>query len=190
MKQGPGYDTGLSDAQLVHLYVESGRAESFNEIVRRHIRRVRAMIYQMVLNDADADDLTQEVFVKAMRGLPAFKGRADFSTWLYRITMNTTYRFLKKRTASPVELQKELPENRDEWLGTPDKMLAARELDGKISEAIASLTPPLRGAIVLLCLQQMDPKSAARIERCPVSTMYWRLHEARRILKERLGKYL
>jgi RNA polymerase sigma-70 factor (ECF subfamily) len=62
---------------------------------------VRSMLYQMVLNDADADDLTQEVFLRVVRGLGQFDGRARFPTWLYRIVMNTARTFLGKKGKSP-----------------------------------------------------------------------------------------
>jgi RNA polymerase sigma-70 factor (ECF subfamily) len=87
-----------ADEHLVRQYVESGELRLFDTLVRRHIAKVRAMIYPMVLNDADADELTQEVFCRVIDGIHSFNHRAAFATWLPRITMNTTCNFLKRRT--------------------------------------------------------------------------------------------
>ena len=91
-----------SDKQLIELFRESGRRDAIDELMRRHLGRVRSTVFQMVRSDSDADDLTQEVFLRAVRGVETFDCRAEFSTWLYRVAMNTTYTFLKRRSRSPV----------------------------------------------------------------------------------------
>ena len=79
-----------------------GDREAFGRLVRRHQRRVYAAALHILGNHSDADDATQETFVKAFRGLPQFDGRADFFTWLYRITVNTALNTLRggKRAVS------------------------------------------------------------------------------------------
>ena len=71
-----------SDEQLVERFRDSGDLGHFDELVRRHIGPVRRMAFSMVLNHADADDLTQEVFLRVARGIGNFRGQAKFSTWL------------------------------------------------------------------------------------------------------------
>lgn len=88
----------VGDEQLLEKYEESGELRYFDALTRRHIGKVRSMIYPMVLNDADADELTQEVFCRVIDGIHSFNHRAAFATWLPRITMNTTCNFLKRRT--------------------------------------------------------------------------------------------
>jgi RNA polymerase sigma-70 factor (ECF subfamily) len=179
----------LNDEEIAVRYRESGDSGLLEELVVRHIAAVRAMIYPMVLNDADADDLTQEVFIRASRGLVRFKARSRFRTWLYRIAMNTTYSFLKRRARNPVVPHADPPERQDAG-AAPDSVMAARELDGEIGEALASLSPRLRAAIGLTAIQGMPVRDAAAVEGCLPATMYWRVHEARRILKGRLGEYM
>jgi len=72
----------VTDEHLLGKYAESGELRYFDLLVRRHIGKVRAMIYPMVLNDADADELTQEVFLRVVGSIQGFKGQSAFSTWL------------------------------------------------------------------------------------------------------------
>ena len=72
-----------------------GDREAFGRLVRRHQRRVYAAALHILGNHSDADDVTQETFVRAYRGLATFDGRADFFTWLYRITVNTALNALR-----------------------------------------------------------------------------------------------
>jgi RNA polymerase sigma-70 factor (ECF subfamily) len=147
------------------------------------------MLYQMVLDSSLADDLTQEVFLRVIRGLSTFGGRAKFSTWLYRVAMNAARSFLAGRRRSPVDFHPELPERAQTRNPQPECAAMVAELESAVEDALGELSPPLRGAIVLTSLQRFDVKEAARIEGCATATMYWRIHEARRQLRKRLAKY-
>jgi len=175
----------LNDEQLVDCFRTTEKMEHFDELVRRHIAKVRSMTYAMVLNDADADELTQEVFMRVVRSIQRFKRKARFSTWLHRITMNTTYGFLKKRGRSPLAQVVELPDQPDP-IGDPSDAVARNETESRVNEALASLSPPLRAAITLTAIQGMSPADAARAEGCLTATMYWRIHEARRLMRAKL----
>src|SRR3954466_1921848 len=86
-------DPGGEDADLDR--ARRGDREAFGRLVRRHQRRVYAAALHILGNHSDADDATQETFVKAFRALTTFDGRADFFTWLYRITVNTALNTLR-----------------------------------------------------------------------------------------------
>lgn len=148
------------------------------------------MLHQMVLDPSLADDLTQEVFLRVIRGLSTFGGRAKFSTWLYRVAMNTARGFLAGQSRSPVGFHPDLPERAQTRNPQPECAAMEAELESAVEDALGQLSPTLRGAIVLTSLQSFDTKEAARIEGCTTATMYWRIHEARRQLKKRLAKYL
>jgi RNA polymerase sigma-70 factor (ECF subfamily) len=179
-----------TDEQLVASYRDSGQAEALEELVGRYIARIRGMTYQIVLDRPAADDLTQEVFLRVVRGLSTFNGRSKFSTWLYRLAMNTTRSYLLQRKRSPVAIHPDLPETAQARHSQPECAAMEAELETAVDAALAELSPKLRAAIVLTSLERFDVKEAARIEGCTAATMYWRIHEARRQLKKRLGKYL
>jgi RNA polymerase sigma-70 factor (ECF subfamily) len=176
---------GVGDEQLVDLFVNSGEMRHFNELVCRHISKVRSMIYPIVLNNADADDLTQEVFVRVARSISGFRKRAGFSTWLHRIAMNTTYSFLRKKSRNPVDNNIEAAEQADNS-SDPSGAMMTKETDSQISRALACLSASLRSAITLTAIHGMNVKEAAAAEGCLAATMYWRVHEARKRLRGKL----
>ena len=150
--------TELSDEVLVTRFREVGCEDSASELVRRHLRRVRAMIFPMVLDHTVADDLAQETFLRAWRGLNGFRAESKFSTWLTRIAWNVVHDEVARHERRPQSLHEADPVvvgNR------PDAALLHRELDEQIQTALAELTPKLRAAIVLTGLQQLSPEDAA-----------------------------
>ena len=177
----------LSDEVLVTRFQKLGCVDAASELVRRHLRRVRAVIFPMVLDHAVADDLAQETFLRAWRGLNGFRAEAKFSTWLTRIAWNVVQDEVARRDRLPSSLHEADPV---ETTNQPDAVLLHRELDEQIQAALAELSPKLRAAIVLTGIQQLSPEEAAELEGCTVSTMYWRIHEARRLLEQRLARYL
>lgn len=177
-----------TDEQLIATYRNTGRRDVLDQLVQSNVSMVRSTVYQMVLDEALADDLTQEVFVRALIGLSSFNGRSRFSTWLYRVAMNTTHSYLRRQSRSPVEYRTEIPETADND-HLPEQAAMQEELEDEVAAALAELSPKLRAAIVLTSLQQIEIKEAAKIENCSRATMYWRIHEARRQLKNRLEKH-
>jgi RNA polymerase sigma-70 factor (ECF subfamily) len=179
-----------TDEELIGAFRESGDARILSGLVREHVPRVRTMIFRMVLNESDADDLTQEVFLRAFRGIAKFRGTSMFSTWLYQIAMNATRSFLSQRKRPRPMPEEMLADQTDATSATPEQLAIAGELDGAVTAAIGSLPAHLRAAVVLTILQGMDVREAAKIERCATATMYWRVHKARNILKKLLEKHL
>ena len=178
----------LADEQLVARSQASGCAESLDELLRRHLRKVRSLVFSMVLNHSRADDLTQEVFLRAIRGLKGFRAEAKFSTWLFRIAWNVLQdeRSQRETAFDDAKPLGALASSSD----SPDRVALQRELDQQIEAGLAGLSPKLRAAIVLTSLQQLSAEEAAKLEGCSTATMYWRIHEARRQLQARLANYL
>jgi RNA polymerase sigma-70 factor, ECF subfamily len=180
----------VEDSELIDSYRATGCRDSLDELARRYLGRMRNVVYQMVLDDEAADDLTQEVMLRALRGLANFNGQAAFSTWIYRIAMNTVYSFLARRRQSPLCFPGELPESVDDAADSPELAAMQAELDGRIAQALDNLSPKLRAAIVLTTLHHWSPAQAAEIEGCSTGTMYWRIHEARAQLQGQLATWL
>ena len=143
------------------------------------------MIYAMVLNDADADDLTQEVFLRAVNHISRFGARSRFSTWLYRITMNTTKNFIRRKGRDRLELRDTAPERTDPQ-PQPEAQLMAKEQGHVLRDALARLPLPLRSAFSLVVIQGLTPREAAHAERCFLSTIYRRVKAARAELSKTL----
>ena len=89
-------DDEPSDITLVEL-AQQGDIEAYEQLVERYHARIYSLTYQMTSNREDAEDLTQEIFIKALQALPKFKGKSSFYTWLYRIGINKTINYRKKR---------------------------------------------------------------------------------------------
>jgi len=174
-----------SDEQLVSDFQQTGDRACLEALIKQHIGKVRAMIYPMVLNHADADDLTQEVFIRVVRAIGGFRSTARFSTWLYRIAMNTATDFLRKKQRRPLT-EDDLSTLVDQK-ALPPGQLTDREADIQITAALALLRPCLRAALTLTAIHGLEPAEAARIEGCATATMYWRIHQARRLLQKKLG---
>src|SRR6185436_7674460 len=170
---------------------------AFGRLVRRHQRRVYAAALHILGNHSDADDETQETFVKAFRGLPTFDGRADFFTWLYRITVNTALNTLRGGKRGAALSQRGGAEaahvgGRPEALGhhVPDPaQKAQRNADvQRVLAAIAELSASLRVTLVLATIEELPHKQIAEILEIPEGTVAWRVNEARRLLRQRLDQ--
>lgn len=178
-----------ADEALVSAYQADRCQHSLDELLRRHLPRVRSMALSMLLDDAVADDVTQDVFVRVVRGLVGFRQAALFSTWLYRIAWNVIQDAAARRPAV-IGLTDDFGLEDVRSCERPTDELLRNELHQQIELALAKIAPSLRAAIVLTTLQGMSAQEAADLEGCPVGTMYWRMSEARRLLQERLRKYL
>ena len=174
----------------------NGDREAFGRLVRRHQKRVYAAALHILGNHSDADDATQETFVKAFRGLPQFDGRADFFTWLYRITVNTALNTLRGGKRGSALSQKSGAEaahvgGRPESLGqnAPDPAQKAQTTGEiqRVLEAISELSPSLRVTLVLATIEDLPHKQIAEILEIPEGTVAWRVNEARRLLRQRLA---
>lgn len=170
-----------------------GDREAFGKLVRSYHRRVYMTAYRMMGNHDDANDVVQDAFVRAMRGLPSFDGRSDFFTWLYRIVINVALNHLrqrKRRRTVPLE-QVVLPESMvRETDGDPRRRLELKRMTAEIGQAMDDLPDTLRATLTLVVLEGFAYRDAAEILECSEGTVAWRVHEARQRLLVRLGKYL
>ncbi|MCA9678975.1 MAG: sigma-70 family RNA polymerase sigma factor [Kofleriaceae bacterium] len=173
-----------------------GDRDAFGALVRRYQRRVYATALHILGSHGDADDVTQETFVRAYRAIGQFDGRADFFTWLYRITVNTSLNHVRsgKRVAALAEAgatEADHAGGRPEALGapqhTPLEWLTMTEDVRRVLETVAGLSETLRITLILATVEQLPYKQIAEILEVPEGTVAWRVNEARRLLRERLG---
>jgi RNA polymerase sigma-70 factor (ECF subfamily) len=184
---------GDEDSDLAR--ARTGDRDAFGALVLKYQRRVYAAAIHILGNHADADDVVQDTFVRAYRGLASFDGRADFFTWLYRICVNTALNALRsgkrgKALADKGGAEAEHIGGRPESLGmapADPAVQAARtaEVHGVLA-AIAELSPPLRVTIVMATIEALPHKQIAEILEVPEGTVAWRVNEARKLLRARL----
>lgn len=172
---------------------QQGDMDAYNQLILRHQGKIYAMILNMIRNDADAWDLSQDVFIKAWKALPSFENRSLFSTWLFRITHNVVYDWVRKRKIeSSGELNDEIF-NRDRidlsaktapaLIESPDEALSNSELRIKIGAALEKISPEHREVVILKDVQGLSYKEIADVMECTLGTVMSRLFYARQKLQ-------
>lgn len=187
------------DAALVERALQQDLA-AFEQLVNKYQRKIVGFALRM-LNDADeADDVAQEVFVKAWRSLESFRGASSFSTWLYRITTNLCIDRARKRKRSPQQafsLDEAGGEDEDSEqreiadLSQEPTLLAEREeLRLQVRATIAAMPEKMRTVLVMFDMQGIPYEDIARSLQIPVGTVKSRLFHARAELERRLRPYM
>lgn len=172
-----------TDEELIEAHWR-GEDAAVEVLVARHLGRIRSLLFQLVLDRDEADELTQDVFVSVARNLDRFRGEAAFGTWLHQIAVNTARQAARRTRTRRKELYVQARSSATS--ATPDVDLIRSEQCDGVQRALAKLSLPLRSAVVLTVMQGLSAVEAAEIEGCPVGTMYWRVHEARRLLRDEL----
>lgn len=171
-----------SDSQLITEFL-AGNEQGFEELVKRYQGYVINIVYSLSGDAEYADDIAQEVFIKVYRNLGSFRQEASFSTWLYRITVNTAYNYLKSRKRYvPLDNIPEIP--KVETL--PATELEYKEKQEIIKNAIAKLPFKYRTVVALKDIEGLSYEEIAGILNCSIGTVESRLFRARAILKNTL----
>jgi RNA polymerase sigma-70 factor, ECF subfamily len=158
---------GIDDYALVRS-VLAGEKDAYGLLVTRHSQTVFRVAFRITEDEADADEVVQETFLRAYRKLQDFDARSSFGTWIYRIAMNCALDVLKKRksqTPVPIteEYDSEIPSVQvaDRAAG-PDRLLLSRELETRTHAAMEKLTPTERIAFVMRHMEQRSTVEIAR----------------------------
>ena len=157
-----------------------GDLTGFEELVRRHQQMIHALTYRMTGSQSDAEDLAQEIFIQAFRKLDKFRGDSQFSTWLYRIGINTCLNW-KKSQQRRAQLHHEWAEQPAETTNRND------DVSSRVQEALLTLPPKQRAAVILTTYEGLNHAEAARALRCSETTVSWRVFTARKKLKRLLA---
>ncbi len=171
---------------------------AFDQIVRLYADRIYNYVRRMVGNPQDAEDITQEVFIRAYQGLPSFDGRASFSTWLYRIATNLCidHRRRQSRRVQTVPYHRDESDEEDGDWEFPDTsqpsaldMLLTRELQAVVDEAIDALSPKLKTVLLLYDVEGLSYEQIAQALRIPMGTVKSRLFAAREQIRRAVEAY-
>lgn len=165
------------------LYLSSSVAEKekmAQAMFTQHYPLVYRLAYSLCGHEAEAQDIAQDVFIAALKGLSTFRGEAKLGTWLYRITTRITGRHLARRARYP-------------WVDAPIDHVANHDradadiVTKELVQAIAKLSLPLRTVLSLVAIEGLSHQVAADVLDVPVGTIWSRLHNARKQLAAQLG---
>jgi RNA polymerase sigma-70 factor (ECF subfamily) len=186
-----------TDHDLIAL-AASGSEKAYRELLDRYQRPVFSLIYRMVRDREQAEDLAQETFVKVFNHIESFNPKYKFSSWIFKIASNLTIDALRKKdlktvsldgsrnaeTADEVDATRITVESRDE---NPEEFLEAKELGQEIERAIGQLRPEYRQAILLRHVEGRPYEEIAEIMGVPLGTVKTFIHRARGELRETLA---
>lgn len=177
---------------------QAGNRDAFDELVFLHRDQVYAAAWQLTRNTDDALDVTQEVFLRAFRALPSFKGQSKFSTWLHRIVLNTSVDYVRRERRHRKNVSEtEFEPGEDGQPGRtppPDaaspaeqrERVYAAELQRRVNLALADLSGRQREVFLLRYMQDLNLKEIAEAIRCSEGAVKRHLHRAQLRLRELL----
>lgn len=188
----------LSDQELVE-QIKAGEEAPIEALLGRYQDKVYRLALSFTKNPADAEEVLQDVFLTVYRKIASFEGRSAFSTWLYRITVNTALMKLRGRGPVQESIDEYLPQfTKDgrharmavDFTQGPDEQLLRKEREWVLREAIEALPPDYKVVLVLRDLEGLSNEEVAEIVGASVLAVKARLHRARLALRGRLERYV
>jgi RNA polymerase sigma-70 factor, ECF subfamily len=181
------------DAALV-ARVQQGEIDVFEELVRRHSRRIFGALAGLVGNIDDARDATQDVFLKAFENIGRFQGRSKFSTWLTSIAINTGTELLRQRKPSEslAEIEDDegfRPRQVQRWEDNPEQMCSSSQINDLVREAVLRLPEKYRVAVLLRDINQLSTEEAAAALELSIPALKARVLRGRLMLRESLAPH-
>jgi RNA polymerase sigma-70 factor (ECF subfamily) len=183
----------VTDAELVKR-VQEGDKRAFDLLVMKYQQRIIHLISRYVSDHHGAQDVAQEAFIKAYRGLKNFRGDSAFYTWMYRIAINTAKNHLasnsRKNPDYAVDAQDAEQYEGESGLkeyATPERELMREEVQDTVTRAIENLPDDLKTAITLREIEGMSYEEIAEVMECPIGTVRSRIFRAREAIDKRLS---
>lgn len=183
------------DIELARL-AQAGDARAFEALVVKYQRRIARHVARFVKSADDVEDVVQDVFVRAYRGLASFRGDSQFYSWLYRIASNAALNHLR-RAPDDVLLGDDAPDERiSEFTpgisdaAQPDRTLMAEQIADAVQRALAKLQPQLAEALMLFEVEKKSYAEIAEILQIPIGTVRTRIFRAREFIARRLEPVL
>lgn len=187
-----------NDIELVK-EMKAGKPEAFEEMVRRHQKKIYGLAYGLTHNQSDAEDITQEVFLKVCNKINTFLGKSAFSSWIYRIALNVSFMKLKSRKKNQqIPLDDILPKYQEDgfhvgsindWSKKADDILLSIESKKIIQMAINKLPEKEKVVFVLRDIEGLPTEKVCSILDISAPAVKSRLHRSRLFLRKRLANY-
>jgi RNA polymerase sigma-70 factor (ECF subfamily) len=186
----------LSDAEMIAAIL-AGDTQLYHELIRPHERSVYMMALSFMKNEADAEDVAQDAFIKAFRHLSTFRAESKFSTWLISITLNEARSRLRQQASNRTESLDESPEGgavspallRD-WREIPSETLEREEIRNLVQAAVAGLPEIYREVFLLRDIEEFNINETALALNISIPSVKVRLHRARMMLQKQLTPQL
>lgn len=185
------------DQQLVER-AQRGEKHAFELLVAKYQRRLGRLISRFVRNSAEAEDVTQDAFIKAYRALPSFRGDSAFYTWLYRIGINTAKNHLVAQgRRAPTSTSFDADEAEDfedaallHEVATPENELMSKQVVEVVNSSLQELPDDLRTALTLREIEGLSYEEIAAVMDCPIGTVRSRIFRAREAIATNLRPLL
>jgi RNA polymerase sigma-70 factor (ECF subfamily) len=195
-----GYDSATRPGWAPH--VESNTdLRDFSKIVEEYYQRIYNVIYRMIEDREEAEDLTQDTFVNAHRALDTFRHESQVYTWLYRIAVNLTKNRLDRRRRrrgvegpsldAPVEVDEdEMTRQVEDWRHAPGRAAENAELERVLAREVTGLRAEYKEVVILRDYEDLSYEEIAQVVGCSVQAVKSRLFRARSVLRRALTDYL
>jgi RNA polymerase sigma-70 factor, ECF subfamily len=180
-----------SDEEQLVERSRAGDRLAFEELVRRHADRLYAVVLRFVADADEAEEVTQETFLRAWRGIGRFEGRSRFFTWLYRIGINEAKRRAERRPpAGAIGSIEDSPiEDAPDWSGAPEFRAEQGHLRQVLEDAIRALPIEYRGPLILRDVEGLSTQEAAEVMELGEAAFKSRLHRARLAVRRAVDDY-
>jgi RNA polymerase sigma-70 factor (ECF subfamily) len=180
------------DRELVRL-AQAGDARAFQALMVKYQRRIARHVARYVKRAGDVEEVVQDAFIRAYRGLASFRGDSSFYSWLYRIATNAAFSFLKQAKSLEVQVEERAdggfePGVTDEQ--TPERVLLAKQIGEAVERAMSKLQPELAEPLVLFEVEGKAYKEIAQMLGLPIGTVRTRIFRAREFIARRLEPVL
>ena len=205
--KGAASTAGLLAEASDDVLVEKARGRdeaAFEELVSRYEDKLYRLAMRFVRNETDAQEILQDAFLSAWRNLPTFEGRAQFGSWMYRVTVNAALMLLRSRNrhpevtvdeVEPTVLNDAVAESgqsmraSSDWSQRPDEQLQSDEMRRHIQASVDALPDGLRTVFLLRDVEELSTEDTAEVLGLSVPAVKTRLHRARLALREAIGRY-
>lgn len=195
-KQDYSAEEQRADEVLIEL-VKRGDRAAFDEIFQRYQSKAYRLVMGILRDHQDAEEVLQEIFLKVFEKLDTFRGEAAFSSWLYRVALNSAFMKLREKKGTiTVPLEEVLHDIEDtditsgsDWPGGPDAEVATEEVMNIIGEAIEKMPEDFRAVMILRDIEGFSNEEAGELLDLSVSAVKSRLHRARLFLRKKLDDF-